>query len=209
MFNSTGDVSTGKVSYHAWAYDLNTTHWADAKQYANATDAGMAAASALLVKYPKELGPCTATAEETNSGYRSAMTTHFEDLAQRFEANAIELSGVKASCKSGHLEETCTVTGLPLIGSIGVDAKVDTKLLTAEVDILYKGSKYPIVDLSAHNPQLCTTKIDIAKICAKIENLEWDKSAVTGTLYIGVGEPIIGTKWFKITAFNIPTSSST
>ena len=70
------------------------------------------------------------------------------------------------------------------------------------VDILYDGKKYSIYHLSAHNPELCIDEIVVAKVCAKVENLEWSGGEVSGTLYVGVGVVIVGTKYFKVTDFD-------
>ena len=111
-------------------------------------------------------------------------------------------NGVSADCSTSHLEVDCQVTGLPVIDNIGFDAGIDTSALEVNVDILYDGKKYSIYHLSAHNPELCIDEIVVAKVCAKVENLEWSGGEVSGTLYVGVGVVIVGTKYFKVTDFD-------
>ena len=45
---------------------------------------------------------------------------------------ALASSGVDASCKAGPLSETCSINGLPLIGSVGLEAIAIPATLTAE-----------------------------------------------------------------------------
>ena len=114
----------------------------------------------------------------------------------------VPVNGVSADCSTSHLEVDCQVTGLPVIDNIGFDAGIDTSALEVNVDILYDGKKYSIYHLSAHNPELCIDEIVVAKVCAKVENLEWSGGEVSGTLYVGVGVVIVGTKYFKVTDFD-------
>ena len=112
------------------------------------------------------------------------------------------VNGVSADCSTSHLEVDCQVTGLPVIDNIGFDAGIDTSALEVNVDILYDGKKYSIYHLSAHNPELCIDEIVVAKVCAKVENLQWTGGEVSGTLFVGVGVVIVGTQYFKVTDFN-------
>ena len=118
------------------------------------------------------------------------------------EVRGLPVNGVSADCSTSHLEVDCQVTGLPVIDNIGFDAGIDTSALEVNVDILYDGKKYSIYHLSAHNPELCIDEIVVAKVCAKVENLEWSGGEVSGTLYVGVGVVIVGTKYFKVTDFD-------
>ena len=118
------------------------------------------------------------------------------------EVRGLPVNGVSADCTTSHLEVDCQVTGLPVIDNIGFDAGIDTSALEVNVDILYDGKKYSIYHLSAHNPELCIDEIVVAKVCAKVENLEWSGGEVSGTLYVGVGVVIVGTKYFKVTDFD-------
>ena len=111
-------------------------------------------------------------------------------------------NGVSADCSTGHLEVDCQVTGLPVIDNIGFDAAIDTAALEINVDILYDGKSYSIYHLSAHNPELCISEIAVAKVCAKVEDLQWGGGEVSGTLYVGVGVVLVGTKYFKVTDFD-------
>ena len=118
------------------------------------------------------------------------------------EVRGLPVNGVSADCSTSHLEVDCQVTGLPVIDNIGFDAGIDTSALEVNVDILYDGKKYSIYHLSAHNPELCIDEIVVAKVCAKVENLQWSGGEVSGTLYVGVGVVIVGTKYFKVTDFD-------
>lgn len=113
-------------------------------------------------------------------------------------------SHVKCSCTTKSLEIDCECDKIPVLKSIGFDADIDVTNYEIDVDIIFDGKKYQILHLSAHNPQVCIDEIVVAKVCAKVENLEWSDNKVTGTLYLGVGIAIVGTKWFKITDLNIP-----
>lgn len=58
MFNTTDDVSSGKVSYHAWATDLTSLNVGEVTQYADPVNAAKAAFTALFTKYPQEAKAC-------------------------------------------------------------------------------------------------------------------------------------------------------
>ena len=113
-------------------------------------------------------------------------------------------NGVSAKCTSSHLEENCAVTGLPVIKDIGFDAKIDDVNYVINVDILWDGKSYSILNLSAHNPEVCIDELVVAKVCAKVENLQWADDRVTGTLYVGVGVVIVGTEYFKVVDLDVP-----
>jgi hypothetical protein len=102
---------------------------------------------------------------------------------------------VTAHCASAHtgLDPHCYIA----------DVRANVTALTLEADIIYKGDKYPILHLSAHNPQVCITAIKVAKVCVKVENLNWANSTVSGVLYAGV-EVLHEVKFWKIDTFSIP-----
>eukprot|EP00937_MAST-01D_sp_MAST-1D-sp2_P001859 g1859.t1 len=115
-----------------------------------------------------------------------------------------QLGGVSAKCTPSHLEEDCEVSGLPLVKDIGFDAKIDDVNYVINVDILFDGKSYSILNLSAHNPVVCIDELVVAKVCAKVENLQWASDRVTGSLYVGVGVAIVGTKYFKVCDLDLP-----
>ena len=51
--------------------------------------------------------------------------------------------------------ETCEITGLPLIGDIGLGVKANVTALSLEAYIVYRGKDYKIYGLNARNPQIC------------------------------------------------------
>ena len=79
--------------------------------------------------------------------------------------NATRLGKVHASCSLNKAvpEETCEVTGLPLIGDIGLDVKANVTALSLEAYIVYKGKYYKILGLDAHNPAVCEN-IEVVKV---------------------------------------------
>ena len=98
---------------------------------------------------------------------------------------------------------SCVHILLRLNGRLRVaDIHANVTALSLEADIIYDGSKYPILHLSAHNPQVCV-KVAVAKVCVKVENLNWANSTVSGVLYAGV-EVLHKTKFWKIDTFSIP-----
>ena len=115
------------------------------------------------------------------------------------------VNGVSAKCTHSHLEEDCAVTGLPVIKDIGFDAKIDDVNYVINVDILWDGKSYSILNLSAHNPEVCIDELVVAKVCAKVENLQWGDDRVTGTLYVGV--VLVGTEYFKVVDLDVPYAS--
>ena len=117
------------------------------------------------------------------------------------------VNGVSAKCTHSHLEEDCAVTGLPVIKDIGFDAKIDDVNYVINVDILWDGKSYSILNLSAHNPEVCIDELVVAKVCAKVENLQWGDDRVTGTLYVGVGVVLVGTEYFKVVDLDVPYAS--
>jgi len=118
--------------------------------------------------------------------------------------NLTALHGIKCDCSSAHLEYDCSCTGIPVIKDVGFDASIDTVNYEINVNIEFDGHSYSLLHLSAHNPKLCIDAVEVAKICAKVDNLQWDNHRVTGTLYLGVGIKHLGTKWFKVTDMDIP-----
>ena len=108
------------------------------------------------------------------------------------------------SCSTHDIEIECKCTGIPVLNDVGIDAKVDTAKLEIDVDLEFDGKTYQIYHLSAHNPQVCIDEIKVAKVCAKIDDLQWDNDKVSGKLYLGVGVIFVGTEWFKVATFSIP-----
>ena len=118
--------------------------------------------------------------------------------------NVTILPALSADCHDKPAEFDCQVTGIPVIGNFGLEAKIILANLEIDVYLLIAGTTYELAHISGGKPQECVNVAVVGQVCVKVDNLQWLPTEVTGTIYVGVG--ILGQiKWFKIYTFHIPT----
>ena len=111
---------------------------------------------------------------------------------------------MSAECHDKPAEFDCQITDIPVIGNVGLEAKIIVASLELDVYLLIAGKTYELAHISAGKPQACVHVAVVGEVCVKVDHLQWLPTEVTGTIYIGVG--VLGIfKWFKIYTFHIPT----
>ena len=113
-------------------------------------------------------------------------------------------SDIRAKCKAKGLEVDCKLTDVPVIKTAELQALINTTALEVDINLFVGKHEYYIWHLSAHNPQGCISALEVAKLCAKVEDLEWANRTASGKIYLGIGLPVIGIRWFRIAKFKIP-----